>query len=179
MFCASKYKIHFAKTSWHNSFTMYIELTKSFSLAITIYSPCHKYDPRRDVLSWWPPMNLFLHHDFSRNAQACFAISCHAHCFMYIILQTWLWLKSNNLTILMMGNNGIVQCKLTFVQASCFVNCISDNNSIIVWKTIFFLQTCATREYDVIKMLVLTDPEGTLWKSVCLPFVFFSPQNRT
>ena len=48
-----------------------------------------------------------------------------------------------------MGNNGIVQCKLTFVQASRFINGISDNNSI-------FLQTCATREYDVIKMLVLT-----------------------
>ena len=56
-----------------------------------------------------------------------------------------------------MGNNGIVQCKLTFVQASCFINCISDNNSIIVLKTIFFLQLLATREYDVIKMLVLTD----------------------
>ena len=56
-----------------------------------------------------------------------------------------------------MGNNGIVQCKLTFVQASCFINGISDNNNIIVWKTIFFLQTCATRVYDVIKMLVLTD----------------------
>ena len=51
-----------------------------------------------------------------------------------------------------MGNNGIVQCKLTFAQASCFINGISDNNSII-----FFLQTCATREYDVIKMLALTD----------------------
>ena len=51
-----------------------------------------------------------------------------------------------------MGNNGIVQCKVTFVQASCFINGISDNNSIIV-----FLQTCATREYDVIIMLVLTD----------------------
>ena len=44
-----------------------------------------------------------------------------------------------------------------FVQASCFINGISDNNNIIVWKTIFFLQICATREYDVIKMLVLTD----------------------
>ena len=133
---------------------MYTELTKSFSLAIAIYSPCHKYDPRRDVLSWSPPMNLFLHHDFSRiptaYTQACFAISCHAYCFMYIILQTWSLLKSINLTILVMRNNGIV-------QASCFINCISDNSSIIVWKTIFFLQTCATREYDVIKMLVLTD----------------------
>ena len=56
-----------------------------------------------------------------------------------------------------MGNNGIVQCEVTFVQASCFINSIFDNNSIIVWKTIFFLQTCATREYDVITMLVLTD----------------------
>ena len=77
--------------------------------------------------------------------------------FMHIILQTWSWLKSKNLTILVMGNNGIVQCKVTFVQASCFINGISDNNSIIVWKTFFFLQTCAAREYDVIKMLVLTD----------------------
>ena len=57
----------------------------------------------------------------------------------------------------MMGNNGIVQCKLTIVQASSFINGISDNKSIIVWKTIFFLQTCAAKEYDVIKMLVLTD----------------------
>ena len=150
----------YRKTSWYNIFTIYIELTKSFSLAIAIYSPCHEYDPKRDVLSWSPLMNLFLHHDFSRiptaYTQACFAISCHAYRFMYIILQTWSWLKSNNLTILVMGNNGIVQCKLTFVQASCFINGISDNNSIIVWKTIFFLQTCATREYDVIKMLVLT-----------------------
>ena len=56
-----------------------------------------------------------------------------------------------------MGNNGIVQCKLTVVQASCFLNGISDNKSIVVWKTIFLLQTCATREYDVSKMLVLTD----------------------
>ena len=56
-----------------------------------------------------------------------------------------------------MGNNGIVQCKVTFVQASCFINGISDNKSIIVRKIIFFLQTCATREYDVITMLVLTD----------------------
>ena len=106
-------------------------------------------------------MNLFLHHDFSRiptaYTQACFAICCHAYRFMDIILQTWSWLKCNNSTILVMGNNGIVQCKLTFVQASCFVNGISENNSINVWKTIFFLQTCATREYDVIKMLVLTD----------------------
>ena len=93
----------------------------------------------------------------THSLQAWFAISCHAYRFMYIILQTWQWLKNNNLTILVMGNNVIVQCKLTFVQASCFINCISDNNSIIVWKTIFFLQTCATREYDVIKILVLTD----------------------
>ena len=77
--------------------------------------------------------------------------------FMHIIRQAWSWLKSSNLTILVMGNNGNVQCKLNFVQASCFINGISDNNNIIVWKTIFFLQTCATREYDVIKMLVLTD----------------------
>ena len=76
---------------------------------------------------------------------------------MHIIWQARSWLKSNNSTILGMGNNGIVQCKLTFVQASCSINGISDNNNIIVWKTIFFLQTCATREYDVIKMLVLTD----------------------
>ena len=75
---------------------------------------------------------------------------------MHIILQTWSWLKSDNSTIFVMGNNDIVQCKLIFVQASCFINGIPDNNSIIVWKTIFFLQTCATREYDVIKMLVLT-----------------------
>ena len=140
---------------------MYIKLTKLFSLAIAIYSPCPKYDPRHDVLSWSPPMNLFLHYDFSRiltaYTQACFAISCHAYRFMYILLQTWSWLKSNNLTILVMRNNGIVQCKVTFVQASCFINGISDNNSIIVWKTISCLQTCATREYDVIKMLVLTD----------------------
>ena len=77
--------------------------------------------------------------------------------FMHVILQTWSWLKSNNSTILVMGNKGIVQCKLTFVQASCFIYGISDNNSIIVWKTIFFLQTCATSEYYVIKMQVLTD----------------------
>ena len=76
---------------------------------------------------------------------------------MHVILQTWLWLKSNNSTILVMGDNGIVQCKLTFVQASCFINGISDDNSITVWKTIFLMQTCAIREYDVIKMLVLTD----------------------
>ena len=63
----------------------------------------------------------------------------------------------NDSTILVMGNNGIVQCKLTFVQASCFINGISDSNSKIVWKTVILLQTCATREYDVIKMLVLTD----------------------
>ena len=30
--------------------------------------------------------------------------------FVHIILQTWSWLKSKNLTILVMGNNGIVQC---------------------------------------------------------------------
>ena len=77
--------------------------------------------------------------------------------FMWITLQTWSWLKSNNSTILVMGNNSIVQGKLTFVQASCFINGIYDNNSILVWKTILFLQTCATREYDFIKMLVLTD----------------------
>ena len=77
--------------------------------------------------------------------------------FMHIIWQAWSWLKSKNSTILVMGNNGIVQCKLTFVQASCFISGISDNNNIIVWKTIFFLQTCATREYDVIKILVFTD----------------------
>ena len=104
-------------------------------------------------------MNLFLHPDFSRiptaYRQACFAISCHAYRFMHIILQTWTWLKSNSSTILVMGNNDIVQCKLTFVQASCFINGISDNTSILVWKTISFLQTCATREYDVIIMLVL------------------------
>ena len=140
---------------------MHIEPTKSFSLAIAIYSPCHKYDPRRDALSWSPPIYLFLHHDVSRiptaYTQSCFAISCHAYRFMHIILQTWSWLKSNNSTIVVMGNNGIVQCKLTFVQASCFINGISDNNIIIVWKTIIFLQTCATGEYDVIKMLLLTD----------------------
>ena len=140
---------------------MHSELTRSFSLAIAIYSPCHKYAPRRDVLSWSPPMNLFLHHGFSRiptaYTQACFAISYNVYCFMHILLQTWSWLKSNNLTILVMGKNGIVQCKLTFVQASCFINGISDNNSTLVWKTIFCLQTCATREHDVIKMLVLTD----------------------
>ena len=89
--------------------------------------------------------------------QACFAISCHAYSFMPIILQTWSWLKRNNSTILVMGNNGTVQCKVTFVQVSCFINDRSANNSIIVWKTMFFLKTCATREYDVIKMLVLTD----------------------
>ena len=77
--------------------------------------------------------------------------------FMHIILQTWSSLKSKNLTILVMWNNGIVQCKVTFVEASCFINGISDNNSIIFWKTIVFQQTCARREYDVITMLVLTD----------------------
>ena len=167
MVCASKYKIHFAKSkhnvknSWYNIFTMHIELTNSFSLAIAIYSPCLKYDPRCDVLSWSPPVNLFLHHYFSRiptaYTHACFAIFCHAYRCMHIILQTWSWHESNNSTILVMGNNGIVQCKLTFVQASWFINGISYNNSIIVWKTIFFLQTCARREYDVIKMLVLTN----------------------
>ena len=96
--------------------------------------------------------------------------------FMHIILQTWSWFKSNNSAILVMGNNGIVQCKLTFVQASCFIYVTSDNNRII-----FILQTCATREYDVIKMLVLTDvfARAPFEKSVCLPLVFFSPPNRT
>ena len=165
---------------------MHIGLTKSFSLAIAIYSRCHKYDPRCDVLSWSPPMNLFLHPDFFRKyPQLTFRLALQflvmPIVFMHIILRTWSWIKSNNSTILVMGNNGIVQCKLTFVQASCFINGISDKNSIIIWKTIFFLQTCATREYDVIKMLLLTDvfSEGILVKSVCLPFVFFSPPNRT
>ena len=120
-----------------------------------------KYDPRRDVLSWSPPMNLFLHPDFSRiptaYTQSFFALSCHAYRFMHIILQTWSWLKSNNSTIWWWGNNGIVQCMLTFAHALCFIKGISNNNSLIVWKTIFFLQTCATREYDVIKLLALTD----------------------
>ena len=136
---------------------MHIKLTKS-KFTMAIYSPCHKYDPRRDVLSWSPPINLFLNPDFSRippaYTQACFAVPI---VFMHIILLTWSWLKSNNSTILVMGNNGIVQCNLTFVQASCFINGISDNNSILIWKTISFLQTYATREYNVIKMLVLTD----------------------
>ena len=69
-----------------------------------------------------------------------------------------------------MGNNIILSsCKLTFVQASCFINGICDNNSIIV-----FLQTCATREYAVIKMLELTECfsyDSTLSKSGCLPFI--------
>ena len=76
---------------------------------------------------------------------------------IHVIWQSWSWLKSNNSTMLMMGNNGIVQCKLTFMQTSCFINGISDNNNTIVWKTIFFLQTWATREYGMIKMLVPTD----------------------
>ena len=105
-------------------------------------------------------MNLFLHPDFSRiptaYTQACFAILVMPIDFMHIILQTWSWLKSNNWTILVMGNNGIVHCKLTFVQASCSINGKTDNNSIMIWKTIVFLQTCATREYDMIKMLELT-----------------------
>ena len=100
---------------------------------------------------------------------------------MHIILQTWSWLTSKNLTILVMGNNGIAQCKLTFVQASCFLNTISDNNSIIVWKTIFFLQTCATREYDVIKMLVLTDvfPRAPFENRFVYLLLLFTPPNRT
>ena len=99
--------------------------------------------------------------------------------FMHIILQIWTWLKSNNLTILVMGNNGFVQCKLTFVQASYVIYDISDNNNIIVWKTIFSANMRYKRiQCDLSAGTYRCFSEGTLWKLVCLPF-FFSPPNRT
>ena len=83
IFCASKYKLHVAKTK-HNVKTPDILLC-ILSLPNRLLLPCHKYYPRRDVLSWSPPMNLFLHSEFSRiptaYTQACFAISCHVYRF--------------------------------------------------------------------------------------------------
>ena len=141
---------------------MHIELTKSFSLAIAIHSrlvidmilgvmSCHDY------LRWISSYILLFREHPQLTHRLALQFLVMPIVFMHIIWQAWSWLKSNISTILVMGNNDIVQCRLTFVQALCFITVISDNNNIIVWKTIFVLQTCATREYNVIKMLVLTD----------------------
>ena len=150
-FCASKYKIHFAKAKHnvktHDTYFYYAYWAYQivlFSLVINIIlgvMSCH--DHLRLISS-----NTLIFREYQQlTHRLALQFLVMPIVFMHIILQTWSWLKSNNSTILVMGNNDIVQCKLTFVQASCFINVISDNNSIIVWKTIFFLQTCATRKW--------------------------------
>ena len=72
--------------------------------------------------------------------------------------------------------------EVDFVQTSRSIDVISDNDNKSVWKIFLFLQICTTRDYDWIKMLVLTDVfffESTLYKMDCLPFVYCSPPNRT
>ena len=49
--------------------------------------------------------------------------------FMQLILPTCAWLKSNKSNILVMGINMHVSWKLTFVQASRFMDIVPDNNS--------------------------------------------------
>ena len=161
MFCASKYKLHVAKTK-HNvktpdtifCYAYWAYQIVFFCLVINIIlgvMSCH------DHLRWICSYTLIFREYPQLTHRLALQFLVMPIVFMHVILQTWSWLKSKNLTILVMGNNGIVQCKVTFVQASCFINDISDNNSINFWKTIVFLQTCATREYDVITMLVLID----------------------
>ena len=146
-----------------------------FSSTIAIYTLFHKYYPRRAVFAWSPFMNFFLHLDFSRITAtyktdllccllACLASLCNLFC------RHVHGLKVTNSAILVMGSNIILKWKLTFVQTSCFIDVISDNDSKRVRKTFLFLQTCTTREYDWIKMLVLTDVffESALYKMDCL-----------
>ena len=103
---------------------MHIELTKSFSLAIAIYSP-YKYDPRRDVLSWSPPMNLFLHHDISRiptaYTQAFFAvIEIQNH------QKSWNWFKMDKIITNTFSTGMIIfTTKITFLKClilTCFLS---------------------------------------------------------
>ena len=161
IFCASKYKLHVTKTK-HNVktpdtifyYAYWAYQIIFFCLVINIIlgvMSCH------DHLRWICSYTLIFREYPQLTHRLALQFLVMPIAFMHIILQTWSRLKSKNLTILVMGNNGIVQCEVTFVQASCFINGISDNDSVIIWKTIFFLQTCATREYDVITMLVLTD----------------------
>ena len=185
IFCASKYKLHVAETK-HNVktpdtifyYTYWAYQIVFFCLVINIIlgvMSCH--DHLRRICSY----TLIFREYPQLTHRLALQFLVMPIVFVHIILQTWSWLKSKNLTILVMRNNGIAQCKVTFVQASCFINGISDNKSITVWKTIFFLQTCATREYDVITNAgtYRCFSKGTLWKSVCLAFVFFTPPNRT
>ena len=161
IFCASKYKLHVAKTK-HNVktpdtifyFPYWAYQIVFFCLVMNIILGVVSW---HDHLRWICSYTLIFREYPQLTHRLALQFLVMPIAFMLIILQTWSWQKSKKLAILVMGNNGIVQCKETFVQASCFINGISDNNSIIVWKTIFFLQTCATREYAVITMLVLTD----------------------
>ena len=72
--------------------------------------------------------------------------------FMQLILQTCPWLKSNKFNHLGDGNQYHPE-----MEASHLIDVISDSDSKSVGKTFLFLQTCTTKEYDWIKMLVLTD----------------------
>ena len=123
---------------------------------------------------WFFENNCNLQTDLLCYLLACLASLCNLFC------RHVHGLKATNWTILVMGINIILKWKWTFVQASRFVDVISDNDGKRVWKTFLFLQTCTTREYDWIKTLILTDVfrENRL-KMDCLPFVHCSPPNRT
>ena len=149
-----------------------------FSSAIAIYSLFHKYYPRRAVFAWSPPMNVFLHIDFSR-ITATYRLTMifigMPTEFMQLILQTCSWLK----TMLVMGINIILKWKFTFVQTSRFTDVISDNDSKRVWKTFLFLQTCTTREYDWIKMRVLTDVFSRVLSTKWTVYLLFTTHLQT
>ena len=95
--------------------------------------------------------NCNLQTDLLCYLMACLASLCNLFC------RHVHGLKVTNSTILVMGINIIPKWKLTSVQASRFIDVISDNDSKSVWKTFLFLQTCSIRESDWIKMLILTD----------------------
>ena len=89
---------------------LYIELTvPKVSDCSPLGRLVHKYYPRCVVSAWSPPMNFFLHLDFSRKTatykQTYYDIYWHAYRVMQLILQTCSWLKITNTTILVMGIN--------------------------------------------------------------------------
>ena len=100
---------------------------------------------------WFFENNCILQTGLLRYVLACLASLCNLFC------RHVHGLKVANSTILVMGINIILKWKLTFVQSSRFIDVISDNDSKSVWKTFLLLQKGTTREYDWIKMLVLTD----------------------
>ena len=102
------------------------------------------------LIPWFFKNNCNLQIDILRYLLACLLSLCNLF-YRYVH-----GLKETNSTILVMGIN-ILKSKLTFVQTSRFIEVISVNDSKSVWKTFLFLQSCTTREYDWIKMLVLTD----------------------